>query len=237
MYKIALTSVALLAIWSAGVSATTMLSIGECELSAGCIPVTIPGFATNPSATGIASVTGFVTGDSIWTITATATGSPPLTPPTQLDTNTITVASSGPGTLLLDVTQQGLTSPLGANVYNSGFTVNSLSGTFSVTEMTLNDPANGLYSTVGLTPADLLSEHPFSGPITTATGVNAAATSLSDSSPFSVSTEYVITATGGGSANLTINLASDAPEPASITLLGTALLGLGWLARRHSRQV
>jgi hypothetical protein len=195
-----------------------VLSIGDCTGSASCAPVLIPGFVTNPATTpGSASVTGFVTG--IWTITASGTGSPPLSPPTQLESNTITVSSAGPGTIIVVVTEQGNTTPLGPTLYNSGFTANSLSGTFSVTEMTLNDPGNGLFSTAALNPADVLSSNTFTGPISTAEGANASATSLADASPFSVTTEYLITTTGAGSGNLTVTLAS-VPAP----LIGYGLL-------------
>jgi hypothetical protein len=215
-------------LWASGVSATT-ISIGDC-LGAGCSPNTIT------TGSGSVAVNGSTIGS--WIVTASAVGSPPLAQ-TTLDSNTITAQTVSGGSLTLAVTQQGNTFPLGANTYLSSMSVNpgttSPSG-FTIVETTLNDPTNGLYTQ---TAADILSTDTFTairadGPF--------ANTSLSDPNPFSVTDLYTITAPAGCtvaapcSFNLTINLSSAAaavPEPASLTIIGSALVGLGWFGRRR----
>ena len=231
MYKnfttaIVLSSGALL--WASGASATT-ISIGDC-LGAGCAPSTIA------TGSGSVAVAGATLGS--WIVTASATGSPPLAQ-TTLDSNTITAQTASGGTITVAITQQGNTFPLGVNSYLSSMSVNpgtSSPAGFTVVETTLNDPTNGLYTQ---TAADILStdtfttiraDGPFSSP------------SLSDPNPFSVTDLYTITAPAGCTAaapcsfNLTINLSSvnaAVPEPASLSIIGSALVGLGWFGRRR----
>src|SRR5215470_7690423 len=130
------------------------------------------------------------------------------------------------GKLTLAVTQQGNSTPFGANPYASSMSVNPGTSSptgFTIVESTFNDPGNGLYTQ---TPADLLSTDTFTairadGPLTNI--------SLNDPNPFSVTDLYTITAPSGCTAaapcsfNLTINLSS-VPEPAYLTILGSALM-------------
>jgi hypothetical protein len=129
-------------------SAATTISIGDC-LGAACAPSTIA------SGSGAVSVAGSPLG-ATWTVTASAVGSPPLTP-TTLESNTITLQVGSGGTAQIAITQQGSTSPLGANPYLSSMSANPGTASpagFTIVETTLNDPANGLYTQ---TAADILN--------------------------------------------------------------------------------
>lgn len=176
------------------------------------------------SSTGSAGIIGVNFG-GFNVNTVTATGTPILTEPT-LQTTSIDVqhANNEGNVLYVFVTEQNLTSPLGVSEFESAFTANSFTGDVtSVVEMTLIDTSNRLYT------GSLLSSATFTG-LGATSSVNL---TPSIANPYSETVEYIITTSGAGSANDTINIRS-VPEPISLTLLGSGLLGLG-LVRRRSR--
>jgi hypothetical protein len=138
------------------------------------------------------------------------------------------VSTGGAGTLKIYISEQNVFIPQGGSGFQgflNAFTTNLLGTSgFTVTESTYLNSDNTQYSTEML--------------LGTATFTSGLQTSSVFDNPYltqgeySIVQVYTITASGAGSANNTIDTTLEAPEPASMVLLGSGLFGLGFLRRR-----
>jgi hypothetical protein len=176
-----------------------------------------PTFVTSSTSgivAGIFATTNFVG-------TFSVVGSPILPQPT-LATSTIDTATQTGGTLYVYITEQGLSSPQGANGFLSSFTANNFIGNVvSVQEYTFIDASNGLWGGTAL-----------GSKVFSMIGSDSSLTmSPSLGTPFSETALFVVQLNGPGSANNTIDIAL--PEPMSLGVLGSCLFGIVMVRRKR----
>jgi hypothetical protein len=145
--------------------------------------------------------------------------------PQYLLSNSLSISSSGAGTLTLYVSANDLTQA-SLPLFLSTFTANQMTAGYSLTEQAVLDTGNGVYTT---SPTNLGSAS-FGGnggfqQQTTNLGL------LTDS--FSVTEIYTITAIGpGGVTNATIDVAA-VPEASTWAMMVLGFLGVGLMAYRR----
>ena len=195
-------------------------------------PPTFTTLASGSSPLSLPATTCCGATDS-FSVSADVAGTPPLTSGSLL-ANSIDVNGSAPGTLIIWVTETGLTSPRGEVKFTSGLTSNLLGGAISsVTLSTFVSPTDGV-------------SPPNGTPLGTATFTGMGTDTLSTvdnpgAGPYSLQEVFVIHATGAGDANLTIDLTSSViPEASTWAMMLIGFAGLGfasWWASRRTAAV
>ena len=152
----------------------------------------------------------------------TATNTPAL------DLSSVDVSSSTGGTLIITLSANDFTSPNGAANWLSQFSGNFGSGLATVTLQTYLDSSNTLLGTATLLSTLSASTTPFSlsDMVAASNGV-----------PFALTEVLTITTTGPALLSLDASVADGPiPEPASIALLGSSLIGVCIAARRKRKK-
>jgi hypothetical protein len=138
-----------------------------------------------------------------------------------LDIASLNVSTNGSGELIINVTETGLTSSSPVATLFGNFTANLTNAT-ATRSIYLDTTNNGLTTT-------LLGS-------TTGAAGSYAQVEAGLTHPFSITELITINATGPG-ATLSADDNVKVPEPVSLSLLGTGLIGLGMVRRRKSTSV
>lgn len=167
---------------------------------------------------------------SNFTVTSTTDQSKPIVGPGELSSSAFTVSAAGGGTLIIALTDTNFNNPgAGSYTLKSQMSLTSLTGLTSYKAFGAESNTNGEFALTNQT--------------TTGTLTTAATGTMTFGGPFAITTPYSLTevmtvtfGSGGGNANFTSDLSLLAPEPASVALLGAALLFVCGGLRRKLRQ-
>ena len=148
--------------------------------------------------------------------------------PSLLDGNSINTSTTTAGTLDVKVSAQNL---LSAGAFISAFTSNGMPQGWTVEEKTWANASNTLFAT-----NTLLSDHIFTCLTPGGCGAQSFNPGLAlgpSGSNISATDEFLITATGAGSADNTINLNAAVPEASTWAMLLLGFGGIGFMAYRR----
>jgi hypothetical protein len=146
--------------------------------------------------------------------------------PDLLSSNSLNTSTSGAGTLDVYVLETDLAASTDTGGFVSSLTSNTLPAGWSVTESTFFDAAN----TGAFGAGALLASHLFN-----AIGTSVIGSAANPASPYALTEQYHIVASGNGTANSTIDIAS-VPEPATWGLMLVGFGGLGAMLRSNRRR-
>jgi hypothetical protein len=198
-------------------------------LKGGETPIYPPISTQLASASSPLSFTGFCCGTrNPFKVHIDAVGTPPEISG-ELFSNTISVETSGAGVLMLWITETGITSPVGTVHFTTGLTANLLSGDISSVSVDTFLNSSNSVSPIGTSNGEKQLD------AASFTGINARSdtTTMAVAGPYAVVEVYKIESLGRGTANVTIDLVSTPiPEPSTLALLGTGLIGIAKLRRR-----